>query len=68
MNIDMSKRLTTEEFIKANEKDRRVPIYDPYLPTRLSMGEAWAICGSCGVKLYSFDGQEDKITQCEDCR
>jgi len=31
---------------------------------RLSLGEAWMFCCDCGVKLYSFDGFNDKMINC----
>lgn len=37
---------------------------------RLDDGEAWVICGTCGSKICSFDGNEDEVINCpdkEDC-
>lgn len=31
---------------------------------RLELGEAYMICRECGARLYSFDGSQDRDTQC----
>ena len=31
---------------------------------RLLLGEAWALCTGCNGKLWSFDGESDKVISC----
>jgi hypothetical protein len=39
-----------------------------HMESRLDEGEAWCICGECGIVIFKFDGHSDKISTCQECR